>query len=119
MYITICKIADQLQVQWDEAGHSKLVLWDKPEGWGTEGGERVVQDGGTHVYLWLIHVDVWGKPSQYCKVTILYITILQSKYPPVKTDTFFFKKKNLSANAGDMGSVSGLGRSCLAQSNSA
>ena len=21
----------------------------------------------THVYLWLIHVDVWQKPSQYCK----------------------------------------------------
>ena len=38
MYITICKIADQLQVQWDEAGHSKLVLWDKPEGCGEEGG---------------------------------------------------------------------------------
>ena len=39
-----------------EAGHSKPVLWDNPEGWGGErGGRRVdgrgrwVQDGGTHV----------------------------------------------------------------------
>ena len=23
--------------------------------------------GQTHVYLWPIHVDVWQKPSQYCK----------------------------------------------------
>ena len=41
-----------------EAGHSKPVLWDKPEGWGGEGAWRVVQDGGTHVHSWLIHVDV-------------------------------------------------------------
>ena len=37
---------------------------------------RDVQDGGgggTHVYLWLIHVDVWKKPSQYCKVIILQL----------------------------------------------
>ena len=29
-----------------EAGHSKLVLWDNPEGWVGEGGGRGVQDGG-------------------------------------------------------------------------
>ena len=28
---------------------------------------------GTHVYLWLIHVDVWKKSSQYCKVIILQL----------------------------------------------
>ena len=26
---------------------------------------------GTHVYLWLIHVDVWQKATQYCKAIIL------------------------------------------------
>ena len=26
---------------------------------------------GTYVYLWLIHVDVWQKPTQYCKAIIL------------------------------------------------
>ena len=29
-----------------EAGHSKLMLWDNPEGWGGEGGGRGVQDEG-------------------------------------------------------------------------
>ena len=28
-----------------ETGHSKLVLWDNPEGWDGEGGGRGVQDG--------------------------------------------------------------------------
>ena len=54
-----------------EAGHSKLVLWDKPEGCAGEGGGRGVQDAGTHVHPWLIHVDVWQKPPQYCKVLSL------------------------------------------------
>ena len=29
-----------------EAKHSKLVLWDDPEGWAGEGGKRGVQAGG-------------------------------------------------------------------------
>ena len=32
-----------------EAGHSKPVLWDNPEGWGGEGGGRRLQiEGGTY-----------------------------------------------------------------------
>ena len=50
---------------------SKLMHWDNPEGWDGEGGGRGVQDGGTHVHPWLIHVNVWQKPLQYCKVTSL------------------------------------------------
>ena len=42
-----------------EAGHTKLVLCDNPEGWSGEGEGMVVPDGGTRVDLWLIHVDVW------------------------------------------------------------
>ena len=33
----------------DEAGHSKPVYWDNPEGWHGKGGGRRVQDGG-HMY---------------------------------------------------------------------
>ena len=36
---------------------AELVLWDNLEGWDAEGGERGAQDGGTHVYPWLIHVN--------------------------------------------------------------
>ena len=29
----------------------------------------------TYVYLWLIHVDGWQKPTQYCKAIILQLKI--------------------------------------------
>ena len=54
-----------------EAGHPKVVFWGSPEGWG--GVE------GTHVYLWLIHVDVWQKPSLHCKEIILQLKQVNQK----------------------------------------
>ena len=56
-----------------EEEHPKLLLWDNPEGWGREGGRRGIQDGGTHVHPWLIHVDVRQKPPQYYKVISLQL----------------------------------------------
>ena len=56
-----------------ETGHSKPVHWDNPEGFNGEGGWREVQDKGTHVHLWLIHVNVWQKPPQYCTVISLQL----------------------------------------------
>ena len=56
-----------------EAGHSKLVLWDYPEGWGGKGGGRGVRE--THVHLWLIHVNVLQNPPQYCKAISLQLKI--------------------------------------------
>ena len=44
-----------------------------PSHWDGEGGGRGVQDGGTHVHPWLIHVNVWQKPLQYCKVISLQL----------------------------------------------
>ena len=41
-----------------DTGCSGVVHWDDLEGWYGEGGGRRVQDWGTHVELWLIHVDV-------------------------------------------------------------
>ena len=38
------------------------------EGWD---GEGRFEREGTYVYLWLIHVDVWQKPTQYRKTIIL------------------------------------------------
>ena len=28
---------------------------------------------GTHVYLWLIDVDIWQKPTKFCKAIILQL----------------------------------------------
>ena len=35
----------------------------------------VVQERGAYVYHWLIHADVWQKPTQYCKAIILQLKI--------------------------------------------
>ena len=52
-----------------ETGCSGLVHWDDPEGWNGEG-----ESGwGTHVHPWLIHVNVWQNPPQYCKVISLQL----------------------------------------------
>ena len=53
-----------------EAGHPKVVFSDNPEGWGVEGSGRGVQDGETHVHLWVILVNVWQKPPQYKEIII-------------------------------------------------
>ena len=32
---------------------------------------------GTYVYLWLIHADMWQKPTSYCDAIILQLKILK------------------------------------------
>ena len=46
-------------------------------GWGVrrEGGSG----WGTHVNPWLIHVNVWQKPLQYCKVISLQLIKINGK----------------------------------------
>ena len=53
-----------------DTGCLGLVHWDNPEGWYGEGGGREEEGSGwgTCVYLWRIHVDIWQKPIEYCKV---------------------------------------------------
>ena len=50
--------------------------------------EKIHIREGTYVYLWLIHVDVWQKPTQLCQAVILQ---LKSK---------FFKKLKLKLGVG-------------------
>ena len=45
---------------------------------GWEVGGRFKREG-TYVYLWLIHVDVRQKPTQYCKVITLQLKINRLK----------------------------------------
>ena len=56
-----------------ETGRSELVHWDDPEGWDGEGDGRGSSGWGTDVHPWLIHVNVWQKPLQYCKVISLQL----------------------------------------------
>ena len=47
-----------------DVGSSNPMLCEYLEGWDEVGG-------GTHICPWLIRVDVWQKPTQYCKTIIL------------------------------------------------
>ena len=54
----------------------------RAKGWG---GRREGGSGwGTHVNPWLIHVNVWPKPLQYCKVINLQLINISDnkKYSP-------------------------------------
>ena len=44
----------------NEAGHTKLVLWDNPEGWSGEGGGWEVQDG-EQMYTHDWFMSMYGK----------------------------------------------------------
>ena len=48
---------------------NELGLCNHLEGWKQVGGR--FKREGTYVYLWLIHVDIWQKPTQHCKAIIL------------------------------------------------
>ena len=77
MHIIICEITSPGLMH--ETG---LVHWDDPEGWDGEGDSG----RGTHVYPWLIHVNVWQKPLQYCKVISLQFK--KKKSEQQKIDAF-------------------------------
>ena len=51
------------------------MLCDILEGWGRVGVGGRFKKEETYVYLWLIHVNVWQKPMQCCKVIILQLRI--------------------------------------------
>ena len=60
---------------WDKC--SGLVQWVDLEGLG---GRREGGSGwGTHVNPWLIHVNVWQKQLQYCKVISLQLIKINEK----------------------------------------
>ena len=73
-----------------QAGCMRQVLgtgalgWPRGMGWG--GRWEVGSGWGTHANPWLIHVSVWQKPLQYCKVTSLQLIKINEKN---KTDNSF------------------------------
>ena len=56
------------------------------------GGRREEGSGwGTHVNPWLIHVNVWQKPLQYCKVINLQLIKINEKKSIMEKN----RKKNI------------------------
>ena len=51
----------------------------KPRGMGWRGKCKGGSGWGTHVNPWLIHVNVWQKPLQYCKVISLQLIKINGK----------------------------------------
>ena len=51
----------------------------RPRGMGWGGRRERGSGWGTHVSPWLIHVNVWQKPLQYCKVISLQLIKINEK----------------------------------------
>ena len=60
-----------------EASSLNQVLCENLEWW--DGVVGVVEQRfkweNTYVHLWLIHVDIWQKPTQYCKAIIIQLKV--------------------------------------------
>ena len=52
------------------------------EEWDGEGDGGRFKKEGIYIYLWLIHVDVWQKPTQYCEAIILQLKIIKLEKNP-------------------------------------
>ena len=93
----------------------------RPRGMGWRGRREEGSGWGTHVNPWLIHVNVWQKPLQHCKVISLQwikingkkINKNKIKYNPRKLENLFIQGslqasqvalvvKNLHASARDI-----------------
>ena len=66
-YIIICETDCQSRFDaWDRVLRAGALGWPRGMRWG--GRWEWGSGWGTHVHPWLIHVNVWQKPLQYCKV---------------------------------------------------
>ena len=57
-----------------------------------EKGRRSRREG-THIYLWLIHVTIWQKPTQQCKAIILQLKIYNLPKKKKKESTHFTSRE--------------------------
>ena len=60
---------------------------------GWEVGGRFKREG-KYVYLWLIQVDIWQKPTQYCKAIILLLKIKKIQKKHMERYSMFLGWKN-------------------------
>ena len=72
MQIIICETDHQSRFNaWDRVPRAGVLGWPRRMGWrgSLDGGSA----WGAHVHPWLIHVNVWQKPLQICKVINLQL----------------------------------------------
>ena len=78
MNITICKIDHQSKFDaWNRI--LKAGALEQLRGMGLGGRWQGVLGWRTHIHLWLIHVNVWQKPPQHCKVISLQLKYRKKK----------------------------------------
>ena len=73
IYTTVCIIACG-NFMYESGNSNQGSVTTQRRGMGQEVGRRFRREG-TYVYVWLIHVDVWQKPTQHCKEIILQLKI--------------------------------------------
>ena len=67
------------------------LRWPRGMGWG--GRVEVATGWGTHVHPWLIHINVWQNPLQYCKlISLQLIKINEKKKKENKESWLYFLK---------------------------
>ena len=66
----------------------------RPRGMGWRGRWEEGSGWGTHVNSWLIHVNIWQKPLQYCKVISLQLIQINGKKNKIKNK--IRKKKTIA-----------------------
>ena len=72
MYNIICEKNRQSRFDaWDRVLRAGALGWPGEMEWG--GRWEGFSEWGTHVHPWLIHVNAWQKPPQYCKVISLQL----------------------------------------------
>ena len=91
--IDICTLPlmDKIDTYWEFAISCRelnLVLCDNLAGWmGWVVGGRFKREG-TCVYRWLIHVDIWQKPTEHGKAIILQLKINAGESRPFVSSYF-------------------------------
>ena len=68
---------------------------------GKEVGGRLKREGA-YVFLWLIHVNVWQKPTQFFKAIILQFKIKKNFFKDSSAVRFFKKTLNQGFHEADL-----------------